>query len=93
MVMVCMIGLMLDLLVMVGFLVVLLGVVSVRDDPLVVGWLGFGHSVLCGLGLRTIPCVMHAVLAVKQVVKSSRLLGPSSAPSSCDVVAALRGVF
>jgi hypothetical protein len=36
MVMVSMIGLVLDLLVMVGLLV-LLGVVSVRDDPLVVG--------------------------------------------------------
>jgi hypothetical protein len=64
-----------------------------RDDPLVVSWLGSGHSVLGGLGLRTIRCGMHAVLAVKQAVKSSRLLGPSSAPSSCAVVAALRGVF
>jgi hypothetical protein len=36
MAMVCTIGLMLDLLVMVGLLVVLLGVVSVCDDPLVV---------------------------------------------------------
>jgi hypothetical protein len=62
-----------------------------RDDPLVVSWLGSGHSVLGGLGLRTIRCGMHAVLAVKQAVKSSRLLGPSSAPSSCAVVAALRG--
>jgi hypothetical protein len=36
---------------------------------------------------------MHAVLAMKQAVKSSRLLGPSSAPSSCDVATTLRGVF
>jgi hypothetical protein len=36
MVMVCTIGLMLDLLVMVRLLVVLLGVVGVRDDSLVV---------------------------------------------------------
>jgi hypothetical protein len=32
------------------------GVVSVRDDPLVVSWLGAGHSVIGGLSLRTIPC-------------------------------------
>ena len=37
MVMVCTIGLMLDLLVMVRLLVVLLGVVGVHDDSLVVG--------------------------------------------------------
>jgi hypothetical protein len=78
---------------MVGLLVVLLGVVSVRDDLLVVGWLGSGHSVLGGLSLRTIPCGMHTVLAVKQAIKSSWLLGPSFAPSSCAVAAALRGVF
>jgi hypothetical protein len=46
MVMVCTIGLMLDLLVMVRLLVVLVGV---RDDSLVVSWLGSGHSVLGGL--------------------------------------------
>jgi hypothetical protein len=49
MVMVCTIGLMLDLLVMVRLLVVLLGVVGVRDDSLVVSWLGSGHFVLGGL--------------------------------------------
>jgi hypothetical protein len=91
MVMVSMIELVLDLLIMVGLLVVLLGVVSVRDDPLLVGWLGSGHSVLGGLSLQTIPCWMRAVFAVKQAIESSRLLGPSSAPSSCAVAAALRG--
>jgi hypothetical protein len=65
----------------------------VRDDPLVVGWLGSGHSVLGGLSLRTDPCWMRAVFAVKQAIESSRLLGLSSAPSSCVVAAALRGVF
>jgi hypothetical protein len=90
MVMLYMIGLVLDLLVVVRLLVVLLGVVGVRDDSLVVGWLGSSHSVL---GLRTIPCGMRAVLAVKQAVKSLRLLGSSPAPSSYAVVAALRGVF
>jgi hypothetical protein len=90
MVMLYMIGLVLDLLVVVRLLVVLLGVVGVRDDSLVVGWLGSSHSIL---GLRTIPCGMRAVLAVKQAVKSLRLLGSSPAPSSYAVVAALRGVF
>jgi hypothetical protein len=93
MAMVCTIGLMLDLLVMVGLLVVLLGVVSVCDDPLVVSWMGSAHYILGGLGLQTIPCWMQAVLAVKQVVKSSRLLGPSSAPSSYAVAVALRGGY
>jgi hypothetical protein len=36
---------------------------------------------------------MRIVLAVKQAIESSRLLGPSSAPSSCAVTATLRGVF
>ena len=93
MVMVYVIGLVVDLLVVVWLLVVLLGVVGVRDDSLVVGWLGSSHSVLGGLGLRTIPCWMRTVLVVKQVVESSRLLGPSSAPSSCVVAATLRGVI
>jgi hypothetical protein len=88
-----MIGLMLDLLMVVRLLVVLLGVVGVRDDSLVVGWLSSDHSVLCGLGLRTNPCGMRAVFAMKQAVESSRLLGSSSAPASCIVVVALRGVF
>jgi hypothetical protein len=63
-----MIGLVLDLLIMVGLLVVLLGVVSVRDDPLVVNWLSSGHSVLGGLSLRTIPYWMRAVFAMKQAI-------------------------
>ena len=74
MVLVSMIGLVLDLLVMVGLLVVLLGVVSVRDDPLVVGWLCSGHSVLGGLSLRTVPCWMRAVFTVKQAIELSWLL-------------------
>ena len=89
MVLVSVIGLVLDLLIIVGLLVV----VSVRDDPLVVGWLGSGHSVLGGLSLRTVPCWMRTVFAVKQAIESSRLLGLSLAPSSCVVAAALRGVF
>jgi hypothetical protein len=89
MVLVRMIGLVLDLLVMIGLLVV----VSVRDDLLVVGWLGSGHSVLGCLSLRTVPCWMRSVFAVKQAIESSRLLGPSLTSSSCAIAVALRGVF
>jgi hypothetical protein len=65
----------------------------VRGDSLVVSWLGSSHSGLGGLGLQAIPGGVCAVLAVKQTVKSSCLLGLSPAPSSCVVVTALRGVF
>jgi hypothetical protein len=85
-----MVGWMLDLLVVVGLLVM----VSVRDDPLVVGWLSSRHSVLGCLSLWTVPCWMRAVFAVKQAIEPSRLLCPSSVSSSCAVVAALgAGVF
>jgi hypothetical protein len=79
---------MLDLLIVVGLLVV----VCVRDDPLVVGWLCSGHSVPGGLGFWTIPCWVRAVLTMKQIVESARLLRPSPASPSGAVVAAL-GVF
>jgi hypothetical protein len=82
-----MVGWVLDLFVVVGLLVM----VSVRDDPLVVGWLSSGHSVPGGLGLRTVPCWVRAVFAVKQAIESSRLLCPSMASSSCAVAAALGG--
>jgi hypothetical protein len=62
-----------DLFVVVGLLVM----VSVRDDPLVVGWLSSGHSVLGCLSLRTVPCWMRVVFAVKQEIEPSRLLCPS----------------
>jgi hypothetical protein len=93
MVMVCVVGLVVDLLVVVWLLVVLLGVIGVRDDSLVVGWLGSGHSVLGGLGLWAVPGEVCAVFAVKQIVKSSRLLGSASASSSCVVAVVLRGVL
>jgi hypothetical protein len=87
MVLVSMVGWMLDLLIVVGLLVM----VCVRDDPLVVGWLCFGHSVPGGLGLRTIPCWVRAVFAVKQAIESAQLLCPSVASSSCTVAVALGG--
>jgi hypothetical protein len=68
-------------------------VVGVRDDSLVVGWLGSSHSVLGGLGLRAVPGGVCVVFTVKQAVKSSRLLGSASASSSCAVAAVLKGVL
>jgi hypothetical protein len=41
-----------------------------RDDPLVVGWLCFGHSVPGGLDFWTVPCWVRAVLAMKQTIES-----------------------
>jgi hypothetical protein len=87
MVLVRMVGWMLDLLVVIGLLVM----VRVRDDPLVVGRLCSGHSVPGGLGLRTVPCWVSAVFAMKQAIESARLLCPSAASSSCAVAAALEG--
>jgi hypothetical protein len=69
------------------------GVIGVCDDSLVVGWLGYGHSVLGGLGLWAVPGGVCAVFAMKQEVKSSWLLGSASASSSCVVAAVLREVL
>jgi hypothetical protein len=80
---------MLDLLIVVGLLVV----VCVRDDPLVVDWLCYAHSVLGGLGFWTIPCWVRALLAMKHTVESVRLLRPSSTSHSGAIVAPLGGVF
>jgi hypothetical protein len=82
---------MLDLLIVVGLMVVV--VVCVRDDPLVVGWLCSGHSVPDGLCFWTIPCWVRAVLAMKQIVESARLLCPFSASPSGAIAAALGGGF
>jgi hypothetical protein len=88
MALVSMIGWMLDLFIVVGLLVM----VSVHDDPLVVGWLCSGHSVPGGLGLLTVPCWVRVVFTVKQAIESMRLLCPSAASSSCAIATAL-GVF
>jgi hypothetical protein len=65
MMMVHVVGLVMDLLIVVWLLVVLLGVIGVRDDSLVVSWLGSGHSILGGLGLRAVPSGVCAVFAMK----------------------------
>jgi hypothetical protein len=83
------VGWVLDMAVVVWLWVVV--VICVRDNSLVVGWLCSRHPVPGGLCFRTIPCWVCAILAVKQTVKSTRLLCPSSAPASCAIVVALGG--
>jgi hypothetical protein len=88
MVLVSVVGWMLDLFVVVGLLVM----VSVREHPLIVGRLSSRHSVPGGLGLRTVPCWVRAVFAVKQATEPSQLLCSSSASSSYAVATALGGI-
>jgi hypothetical protein len=88
MVLVSMIGWVLDLFAVVG----LLAMVSVCDDPLVVGWLCSRHFVPGGLGLWTVPCWVRVVFIVKQAIESTRLLCPSVVSSSCAVAATLVGI-
>jgi hypothetical protein len=89
MMMVQVVGLVWDLLIVVWLLVVLLGVLSMCDNSLVVGWLIPGHSVFGGFGFRSIPSGVCAIFTMKEAVKSSRLLDPASASSSCVVAAFL----
>jgi hypothetical protein len=58
MVLVNVVGWMLELLVVVGFLLM----ICVRDDPLVVGWLCSGHSVPSGLvsGQSLVGCAQSS---------------------------------
>jgi hypothetical protein len=65
----------------------------VRDDSLVVGWLGSSHSILGGLGLWAVPGWVCVVFAVKEAAKSSRLLGSASASASCVVAVVLGEVL
>jgi hypothetical protein len=64
--------------------------ISVRDNSWVVGWLRPRHPVPGGLRFRAVPR-WRAVIAVKQAVKSARLLRPSSAPTTSAIAAALGG--
>jgi hypothetical protein len=82
---------MLDVLIVVRLLVVV--VVCMRDDSLVVGWLCSGHLVPGGLRFWAISCWVRAVLAMKQIVESTRLLRPFMASSSGAITAALGGIF
>jgi hypothetical protein len=91
MVPVCMVGWMLDVIVVVWLLLVV--VVCVRDNSLVVGWLCSRHPVPGGLRFRAISCWVCAILAMKHVVKSAWLLRPSPAPPSRAITVALGGIF
>jgi hypothetical protein len=89
MVLVCVVGWMLDVAVVVWLLVVV--VVCVRDNSLVVGWLCLRHPVPGGLCFPAISYWVCAILAVKQAVKSVRLLRPPPAPPSRAITATLGG--
>jgi hypothetical protein len=85
--MVQVVGLVPDLLIVVWLPVVLLGVISMCDNSLVVGWLIPGHSIFGGFDFRAIPSGVCAIFAMKEAIKSSWLLVPASASSSCVVAA------
>jgi hypothetical protein len=85
-VLVCVVGWMLDVLVVVRLVVV---VVCVRGDSLVVNWLCSGHPIPGGLHFWTISCWVRAVLAMKQTVESARLMRPSLASPSGAITTAL----
>jgi hypothetical protein len=63
--------------------------ICVHDNSWVVGWLRPRHPVPGGLCFWAVPCWVRAVFAVKQAVKSMRLLCPSSAPTTSAIAAAL----
>jgi hypothetical protein len=67
--------------------------ICVRDNSWVVDWLCPRHPVPGGLRFRAEPCWVRAVFAVKQAVKSTRLLHPSSAPTTSAIAAALGGII
>jgi hypothetical protein len=69
--------------------------ICVRDNSWVVGWLRPRHHVPGGLRFRAVPRWVRAVFAVKQVVKSARLLRPSSASASTTsaIAVALGGII
>jgi hypothetical protein len=65
--------------------------ICVRYNSWVVGWLLPRHPVPGGLRFRAVPCWVRIVFAVKQAVKSTRLLRSSSAPTTSSIAAALGG--
>jgi hypothetical protein len=79
-VLVCMVRWMLGGAVVVWLWEVVL--ICVRDNSWVVSWLRPRHPVPGGLRFRVVPRWVRAVFAVKQAVKSARLLRPSSTPTT-----------
>jgi hypothetical protein len=88
-VLVCVVGWVLDVLVVVRLLLVV--VVCVREDSLVFGWLCSGHPVPGGLHFWTVSYWVRAVLAMKQAVESAWLLRPSPTSPSSAITVALGG--
>jgi hypothetical protein len=64
-----------------------------RDNSWVVDWVRPRHPVPGGLRFRVVPRWVRAVFAIKQAVKSARLLRPSSAPTTSAIAAALGGII
>jgi hypothetical protein len=67
--------------------------ICVRDNSWVVGGLCPRHPIPGGLCFWAVPRWVHAVFAVKQAVKSARLLRPSSALTTRAIAAALGGII
>jgi hypothetical protein len=67
--------------------------ICVGDNSWVVDGLCPGHPVPGSLRFQAVPRWVHAVFAVKQAVKSARLLRPSSAPTTRAIVVALGGII
>jgi hypothetical protein len=88
-VLVCVVMWMLSRVVVVWLWEVVL--ICVRDNSWVVRWLCPGHPVPGGLRFWAVLRWVRAVFAVKQAVKSARLLRPSSAPTTGAVAASLGG--
>jgi hypothetical protein len=90
-VLVCVVGWMLGGAMVVWLWEVVL--ICMGDNSWVVGGLCPGHPVPGGLRFRAVPRRVRAVFAVKQVVKSARLLCPSSTLTTRAIVAALGGIM
>jgi hypothetical protein len=67
--------------------------ICMRDNSLVVGGLCPRHPVPGSLRFRAVPRWVRAVFAVKQAVKSARLLRSSSAPTTSAIAAALGDIL
>jgi hypothetical protein len=67
--------------------------ICVLDNSWVVGWLRPRHPVPGGLRFWAVPCWVCIIFAVKQAVKSARLLRLSSAPTMSSIATALGGII
>ena len=67
--------------------------ISVRDNPRVVGWLRPCHPVFGGLHLWAVSGLVGAVFAMKKTVESARRLRTPQTPTASSISAALGGIF